>query len=140
MKNTHRTFVHILGIAALAAVIGFSMGGCAQMSSLLLPPSIEGVWKNDGGHTVNISGSTGTFMDISAAAPWPSAVEKGYIKAGDLKYRNIKSTSDLKWSGQQLNALHNNNIATGVRWDNCTFTMSKDGRTLQAGNTTYTRQ
>jgi len=147
MKNTHRTVlvrkpgaIRCIAIIALAAVIGFSMTGCAQLSSLLSSPSIDGVWVNDGGHTVTISGNSGVFTVISSASPWPSAVEKNYVKIGDLKYRDIKSTGDLKWSGQQLNAVYTGSVATGTRWENCTFTLSKDGRTLRAGNTTFTRQ
>ena len=148
MKNTQRTLVRrivsvrTLGIAALIAVIGFSMAGCAQMSSLLLPPSIEGVWKSDNGHTVDISGSTGTFVVISSDGSWTSAVEKGFVKIGDLKFRNIKSSGDLKWSGEQLMVTYNTStfVASSTKWERCTFTLNKDGRTLTAGNTIYKRQ
>ena len=158
MKNAQRTVLvrtfgamRSIAIIALLAVIGFSVAACvslgdvtkASTSKSVAPISINGVWEGDGGHLVNINGSTGTFTAIYTSPIWQSAVEKGYAKTGDPKFRNIKSTGDSKWSGQQLLITRDAskpNVATGSRWDSCTFTMSADGQTLQAGNTTYTRQ
>jgi len=97
--------------------------------------SLNGIWKM-GNFQVNVSGTTGVFSALpssSSAALTQSAIEKGYIKIGDQYWRNLTSTGNLTWSGQQKNITFNNSkptVATGTVWRDATFTMSADRQTV----------
>jgi len=130
MKNTIRW----LGVLALAALIGFSFAACGDAESggggTTTAGSLNGVWRGNRGvddHVVTISGSTGVFTQISSSAVWQDAINKGYIKAGDQKFRNLTKTGDWTWTGEERLVNFNSstpNIATGVSWTNCTITLN----------------
>jgi uncharacterized protein (DUF2147 family) len=107
--------------------------------------SPNGVWEGYEGTQINVSGSTGVYKafggDFSGGFPlFTDAKNKGYIKIGDQLWRNISSTGNLSWSGQELNVTYNTaspNVATGTSWSNITFTMSADGQTLTVNNGSF---
>jgi len=97
--------------------------------------SLDGVWENSVGGRITVSGSTGVrnafWSPLSALAQ--DAINKGYYSLGEQCWRNITSTGNLTWSGQAKGVTYNTsnpNVATGVAWNNITFTMSADGQTL----------
>ena len=103
-------------------------------------PGLDGTWNETSTWTrvVTISGDTGVFTAFGSNALVQNGVSKGYYKVGDPYFRNITKTGDLTWSGQEYGLTGSGSNATGARWNNCTFTLSADGQTLQvrAGNTT----
>jgi uncharacterized protein (DUF2147 family) len=145
MKNVFR----LIGIIALIAVIGFSLAGCgdAEDGSTgggggTTTYSLAGIWKSDAGNIVNITGSTGVYIQIEPTAVWQSAVSKGYLKVGDQLFRNLSKTGDLTWTGQWRYVWSNPsapNVATSVSWENCTITMAANGLTFNVGTTTFTK-
>ena len=95
--------------------------------------SLDGWWGNNTGAIIVFSGNTATFLYFGTSALYQDAVNKGYVKGGDQKYRNIKSAGNLKWSMEDLGIRYNTrspNVATGTAWVNTTLTMSADGLTL----------
>jgi Flp pilus assembly protein TadG len=94
--------------------------------------SLDGVWEGSNGMRINANGSVGVFGAFgTTSAVMQSAIDKGYIKLGDQRWRNITRTGNLTWSGQTLNIQYNaSNVATGTIWRDCTFSMSADGQTL----------
>jgi len=111
--------------------------------------SLDGIWENSEGMRITVSGSTGVYTALGSgalqSALWPDAVSKGYIAVGKQFWRNITSTGNLTWSGQQLGITFNPsnpNVATGTGWTDGTLTMSADGKTLTGvfgGAVTWTR-
>ena len=120
----------------------------SQPAAPVAAPSINGVWGADWGHTISINGSSGVYVEISVQPRWQDAILKGYIKVGDLKFRNLARTGDFTWTGQNLDLSYDTSapdVATGVIWRNCTFYVTRDGNTLiinTYGNptVTYTRK
>jgi hypothetical protein len=99
--------------------------------------SLEGSWQLDFGYTIYVSGSTGTITQIGTFELIQNAVSKGYVRIGAQAIRNLSQTGDRKWSGQLLGYQQQSsgsNICTGTVWENTTFSLSADARTL----TTYT--
>jgi len=96
--------------------------------------SLNGVWKDDGGTRITVSGSTGALSQMSTIDPFTQdAINKGYIQLGGQTWRNLTSTGNLTWSGQNLKVFYENstpNVADGKAWCNCTITMSADGQTI----------
>jgi len=146
MKN----LVKSVSIIALIAVIGFSMAGCDLSVDDTIDYTIDGTWSTSalGGYTFRISGSTGVFTYIPASnALYTDAVRKGFFSIGGQYLRNLKSTGNLKWSGQVHTVYHNGDVATSDSWNDCTFTLSTDGQTLswyapgvETPSRTFTRQ
>jgi hypothetical protein len=112
--------------------------------------SLDGVWEGSNGMRITVVVSTGTITYLGyPSALWTDAVNKNYVKVGDQIWRNLSSTGNLTWSGQNLRVLsYDSNVAVGTTWGNCTFTMSANGQTLTAiaadssgtSTLTYTRQ
>jgi len=96
--------------------------------------ALNGVWAADGSSTwITISGNIGIFSALGTnnKALTQSAIDNGYIKLGDTKWRNITKTGDLKWSGQNLSIKWDRpNVASGTVWTDCSFILSADGQTL----------
>jgi len=105
--------------------------------------SLDGWWISASGLTIYIDGNTGYIAHIGSDPTWQDAQKKGYVKTNDQKMRNIRSTGNLTWSMQELGVQYNTrspNVATGTQWDNYTFIMSADGKTLsENGSVIYTR-
>jgi hypothetical protein len=112
---------------------------------LQLTPTLDGTWKfGSSGHIVTISGSNGVFKQIGSSALVQDALKKGFIKVGDLNYRNLKKTGDLTWKGQTILYGANSNapdVCVGTKLGDCTITLSADGKTfVDSASGTYTRQ
>jgi hypothetical protein len=155
MKN----IIKLIGIIAITAVIGFSFAACDNGSTnngggggggTPTPnTSLNGVW-TDGTATVNINGNTGVITQLGTLdALWQDAVNKGYIKVGDLHFSNLSKTGDRTWTGQRLavsNYISVPNVAIGATTINCTITMSANGQTFTESDNsvgvfdTWTRQ
>jgi hypothetical protein len=95
--------------------------------------SLDGNWEAGDGTTITISGNTAVITYIGDNPLLLDARNKGYVKIGDQKLRNIRSTGNLTWTMQELAYRYearNPNVATGVQWENSTYTMSENGQTL----------
>jgi len=98
--------------------------------------SLDGVWlSNNNGNIHTINGSTGVYTKIPATNTlWTSALNQGLISMGGESYRNLKSSGNLTWTGQNRVIEYNSsnpNVATGTDWTDCTLTLSADGQTIQ---------
>jgi len=118
------------GEGAISNVVSVTVSGGTQQPS----PSLDGVWEISNGTRVTVSGTTGVFSYFGTLnALWTNAIDKGTIKIGDQYWRNLKSTGDLTWSGEQKNVTFNNSkptVPTGTSWRNATFTMSANRQTV----------
>jgi hypothetical protein len=125
MKSLFKT----LGIIAIAAVIGFSMTACP----LLFNYSLEGTWEASDYVTVTISGSTGVLTAVDDAL-YVDAVNRGFIRIGGTKFRNLTKTDDYTWEGEELTVTSNDNnpnVALATQWEDTTLTISVDGQSFQ---------
>jgi hypothetical protein len=134
---------HVSRLFALATLIALAMpsGGLAAQSAAL---SLDGVWQAEGGHTVSINGAAAIAVRLSYGALWRDAVSRGYVKDGDLIFRNIVSgAANLQWTCQELAVEFRAvvpNAAAGVRWEDRTITMNPNGQSFRIGNSaTYYR-
>jgi len=107
--------------------------------------TLNGVWEraNDG-RRITVSGNIGVWTTFgSPLAPYDrDAINKGWFKIGEPKWRNLRSTGNLTWSGQDFGIEYDRrtNVALRSQWNNATFTLSADGKTLQTMYGTYTRR
>ncbi|GHU07160.1 hypothetical protein FACS1894151_01050 [Spirochaetia bacterium] len=139
MKN----YVKWFGIIAFVVVIGFSMVGCDLEEKDY--EMLNGVWDR-GDIIVTFSDDSAVFTQINSNSGWKQVQHNGYVSIGSRKFRNIKSSGNLKWTGQELTY----NLSTYVTtWYNCTLTVSSNGQTLkivihsdtiQDPYSTYTKQ
>jgi TolB-like protein len=114
-------------------------------STVVQQATLNGVWErvNDG-RRITVSGNTGVWTTFGfPLAPYDQdAINKGWFKIGEPKWRNLTNTGNLTWSGLDLSIEINQhtNVALRILWNNATFTLSMDGNTLQTIHGTYTRQ
>jgi hypothetical protein len=151
MKNLFKVFgaMRSIAIIALVAVIGFLMAACDIFddddSGDTVNTSLNGVWESNG-IQITVSGSTGVITQFNTtSAIWNDAKNKGYVNVGDQVWRNLTSTGNLTWSGQDLRVQHytsSPNVAVNTIWGDTTFTMSANGQTLtvNSGGVTWTRK
>jgi hypothetical protein len=94
--------------------------------------SLDGYWQRSDGLAITISGNTAVITWIGSTPYWVDAQKKGYVKVGDQKLRNIRSTGNLTWSMEELSITYetSTNVAKGTQWVNSTYTMSANGQTL----------
>jgi len=145
MKKT----IGLLGIIALAVIIGFSMAACGEVDPAGDPDgtggntsttSLNGVWvaADNASVKVTVNGNSAVITSMSNVnALWTNAMSKGYVKVGDQYWRNLKSTGTLKWSGQQKNVSYRTstpNVAEGTVWVDRILTLSADGQTLNSSD------
>jgi len=102
---------------------------------LQLVPSLDGRWLDVGsGNILTISGSTAVYSAFVNMGPiWDDARNKGYVKAGDQIYRNIRNTGNLTWSLQWLvptSYTSNPNVCIGTTWQDSTIKLDPDGNTF----------
>jgi hypothetical protein len=118
--------------------------GAASAPAPAVNTSLDGWWAANSGLTIIVSGNTATFLYFGTSALAQDALNKGYVKSGDLKLRNIRSTGNLTWTMQELAITYNArspNVATGTSWENATLTMSANGQTLsENGSVRWTRE
>jgi len=135
MKNFRKIVILAVVVIALAMPAGDLS---AQSTS-----SLDGIWQANNGHAVTINGASAVSIQLSSGALWRNAISKGYVKVGDPIFRNIVRVSNsLQWSCQELTVEFRSSsptVATGVRWEDRTITMSTNGQSIQVGNTTYYR-
>jgi hypothetical protein len=116
----------------------------APPAPVIINTSLNGVWEMSNGMQITVNGNSGVVSNFgSTSALTQDAINKGYLKLGDQRWRNIINTGNLTWSGQQLNidiVTSRPNVATGTIWVNVTFTMSADGRTIDVSGNTFTRK
>jgi len=117
MKN----FVKWFGIIAFVAVIGFLMVGCDFFGGDY--EDLNGDWDR-GDIVITFKSSNGTFAEIKSNSGWYSLLNNGSIHIGDKKIKNIKKTSDLNWTCQEL--------TLEFTWVDCTITMDADGKSFQS--------
>jgi hypothetical protein len=111
--------------------------GAASAPAPAVNTSLDGFWVSPSGMEITISGNTAVLHYAGSNPLWNDAEYK-YFKPGDLKLRNIRSTGNLTWSMQELSIKYNAsspNVATGTQWENSTYTMSADGKTLSENGT-----
>jgi len=130
--------IKTIGIIALVAIMGFWFAACDDGSDNGdgNKHSIDGVWRsNNNGNIHTINGSTGIYSQIPTTNTlWTSAINQSFISIGGESYRNLTSSGNLTWTGQNRAVLYNSNnlnVATGTEWTNCTLTLSADGQTIQ---------
>jgi len=95
--------------------------------------SLNGDWGYNE-EVITINGSTGVYKSITFSdKTWLSAKDKGFVKVGDQRLKNLTSTGNLTWSGQMLIVNFNESspdTATGVNWSDVTIKMSTNGQTI----------
>jgi hypothetical protein len=110
---------------------------------LQLTPTLDGTWTL-GSTIFTITGNSGVIKQLPSdeSALIDSAIDKGYFKVGTTYIRNLKYTSNSKWTGQLMGFIYNSNkpgVCTGTGWYNLTFTLSADGKTIKTtGDKSYT--
>ena len=121
-----RNFFKFLGIIAMVAVIGFSMIGCDLNEADY--EMLNGDWELTGYFVVSFTNDVGVFKEITGGN-FKIALDKGNVRIGSQKFRNIKKAGDLKWSAQERLVLTD---GSGVLsdWADCTITMDSSGQTL----------
>jgi len=136
MKN----YLKFFALVTLFVTIGLLTVSCGDEGNS--HNVLSGVWEGDGIVVTIFKESYGEFTQIYSGG-WAQAKNRGYVRTGDQKFRNIKPSGDLKWSGQLLSY---NPSTYATSWYNCTFTIHSNGQ-LQTyapgtGNiyVTYTRK
>jgi len=128
MKN----FFKLLGIAALVAAIGFFAVSCKTEDNNNENNDCElldGVWDR-GDIVVTFSNGIGVFTQINSNSGWINVLNNGKIKIGDQKFRKLKKSGNLQWSGQERT--YDTATENSTDWNNTTITLSTDGQTLRA--------
>jgi hypothetical protein len=104
-------------------------------------PSLDGNWRvqPDGDKFISISGNTAVFSDFARnlSIPWwQSAKDKGLVKVGDTYLRNLRSTGNSTWTGQQMGIRYNTrtNEADSIIWRDCTITFNGVTFTVDNGD------
>jgi hypothetical protein len=103
--------------------------------------SLNGTWacKEYLGMQITVrNNTTGYFSSLPSYNLIPSyisAVNKGYIRVGDERWRNISNTGVLTFSAEErLVTSNKDDVATGTSWGDVWFTLSDDGHTLTMYN------
>ena len=130
-----------LGVIAFIAVIGLSMFSCDLFGDNF--DDLNGDWDR-GDIVVTFNNSNGVFTEIkSNSSVWIPLLNNGTVRIGDRKFRNLSSSGNLRWTGQELVVPAGSTTSTG--WENTTLTIS--GQTLRVETvnvtnpvTTYTRR
>lgn len=115
--------------------------GCSKKDDLTkddLKPNDENKIELDGqwqrptdGLVVTIDGETGTFTEIVNGG-WLTMQNLGIVAVGDVKFKSLISTGDLKWEGEEL--WHHISLQE-LRWADATYTLSSEGDTLTLTST-----
>jgi len=102
-----------LGIIAFIAIIGVSMFSCD-----LNFDELNGDWDR-GDIIVTFNDSDGRFTQINSNSGWFTLQNNGTVKIGDRKFRNLSSSGNSKWTGQELTYIGNS-----TSWESTTLTIS----------------
>ena len=91
--------------------------------------SLDGKWMATLGNGVTISGPTGVFYAFSSS--WKTAEDKGLIKIGSQKFKNISKVSTYKWNCLEYGIRTENGIPVEGVWSfDGIVTMSNDGKSI----------
>jgi hypothetical protein len=120
-----RPLLRALCAVALLAAIGFSMAACDSGDGGSTP--LNGDWIYNRNLIITISGSTGRFSQILSNSPWYIAQSRGYVSIGDQYLRNIRRTSDSRYTADIL--LYDTSTYR-PSWHDCTITLASDNRTF----------
>ena len=128
---------YLFGIAVLVTAIVFLMAGCDLFGDDY--DMLNGEWDR-GDIIITFNDNNGVFTQINSNSGWHTLLNNGTVRIGDRKFRNLKSSGNLKWTGQELTYLGSN-----TSWENTTLTIS--GQTLRVETvnvsnpiSTYTRR
>jgi|GEM_PF-5783066 len=98
-------------------------------TSVVINLSLDGVWANDGGTKVSISGNTGIFTAFSPS--WQQAAAKGFVSIGGIKFKNIVKKSTYVWECVEQNIESQLGVPIKAIWSEVgTMTMSSNGKTI----------
>jgi hypothetical protein len=128
MMNTAKKVFFLLALTAI--VVG---GVFAQ--------TLTGLWRSPSSNVFSFYDNKAVFTEINNIG-WKEVEKKGNIGIGSLATRNIRSTGNLTWSGQDLTY---NTSTYAVRWgDNITMTLNPNMQTFELAypngqKATYTR-
>ena len=82
-----------------------------------------GVWDR-GDIRITFTENSGVITQINSGS-WLAFLDKGLIKIGDPKFRNITRTGNLTWSCQELFGRSENDIPISTFWNNLTITLNE---------------
>jgi hypothetical protein len=109
-------------------------------TNMVFAQTLTGIWKSPSGNVFSYYDNKAVFVDINNSG-WKEVEKKGYIGIGSPATRNLRSTGNQTWSGQDLT--YNKDYTTS--WVNVTVTLNPNGLTFEqtvsgiAGKDTYTR-
>ena len=129
MKNFFKVRIApLFGLAVFIVAIGFSIVGCKTDDTEDNDyEMLNGVWDR-GDIVVTFNNSDGVFTQINSNSGWETVQNRGHIKIGDKKFKNITG-GNLKWTAQTLT--YDLNTYVLKDWEDCTITMDAGGQTLQ---------
>ena len=109
-------------------------------ASTVFAQTLNGIWRSPSGNVFSYFDNKAVFTEVNNNL-WKEAEKRGTIGIGSLATRNLRSTDNLTWSGQDVTI----NRDYTISWNNCTITLSPDGQTFELrvtgiqGSNTYTR-
>ena len=121
--------IKFFGIAAVVAMIVFSIGGCDLFGDDGKGHILNGVWDR-GDIIITFNGSNGIYTEINSDSGWLQFLNNGVIRIGDRKFRNITYKDNLRWSGQEMTR-ESSPPPYNIYWRNTTITMSYDEHSIQ---------
>ena len=143
MKNTMRKGFLLMAMLAVVLAVGLAFVSCDTMGGG--GSALDGDWSSNGnsGLYIRINGSTGTFTSIPSSGNWRNAANRGDIRVGSPKFRNLRRTGNYEWTGESIAV-----SSSTASWHSTTITLASNGRTFSlytpgatgAPTDTYTRR
>ena len=116
-----------LSSSIVVAMILLSIASCKKKEE---EPGLDGKWQSDNGTGVLVKGSSGTFYSIGGF--WISARDQGFVKLGDLKFKEITKEGPVKWSLYELGYHYSGATVVDIFWsEKGSLTMSEDGQSIK---------
>jgi hypothetical protein len=94
--------------------------------SAVFSQSINGVWKTATGNVISFYDNKGVWSEMNVDR-WQEAERRGIISIGTTAFRNIRSTGNLTWTGENMQI----SDRYAISWINFTITVNPNGQTLQ---------
>ena len=103
---------------------------------------LNGVWDR-GDIAVTFNNSSGVFSRIDSNSGWRGVMDNGDIAIGSVRFKDIESTTDSKWTAQRLT--YNTSTFRVSSWAICQIELRNDGKTItvvgpNSGEEVYTKQ